>query len=136
MASPATENRDCRSLELTLASTTRACAQTQLQELDAVEARAGDLGSAERRDERRSSFLAVLNRKKRRISALEQVLESDAAGTEVHSDEGGHSEDEVDEEHIAEAPPAASASSAAQQPMAGAALDDDDDDDGDPLDLL
>jgi hypothetical protein len=75
--------------------------QAELQELDAIESRVATEASDESFDARRHRFLLLLNRKKRRICALETALESAFAHASDHEsnlgDDAGADDDDDDE---------------------------------------
>ena len=75
--------------------------QAELQELDAIESRVATEASDESFDTRRHRFLLLLNRKKRRICALETALESAFAHASDHEsnlgDDAGADDDEEEE---------------------------------------
>ena len=75
--------------------------QAELQELDAIESRVATEASDESFDTRRHRFLLLLNRKKRRICALETALESAFAHASDHEsnlgDDAGADDDDDDE---------------------------------------
>jgi hypothetical protein len=75
--------------------------QAELQELDAIESRVATEASDESFDARRHRFLLLLNRKKRRICALETALESAFAHASDHESnlgDGADADDDDDEE--------------------------------------
>jgi len=78
--------------------------QAELQELDAIESRVATEASDESFDARRHRFLLLLNRKKRRICALETALESAFAHASDHEsnlgdDAGADDDDEEESRH-------------------------------------
>jgi hypothetical protein len=72
--------------------------QAELQELDAIESRVATEASDESFDTRRHRFLLLLNRKKRRICALETALESAFAHASDHESNLGDDADADDDE--------------------------------------
>ena len=77
------------------------CSQAELQELDAIESRVATEASDESFDARRHSFLLQLNRKKRRICALETALErafAHASDHESHMGDDADAENDDDDE--------------------------------------
>ena len=74
------------------------CSQAELQELDAIESRVATEASDESFDARRHRFLLLLNRKKRRICALETALESAFAHASDHESNLGDDADADDDE--------------------------------------
>jgi len=72
--------------------------QAELQELDAIESRVATEASDESFDARRHRFLLLLNRKKRRICALETALESAFAHVSDHESNLGDDADADDDE--------------------------------------
>ena len=76
--------------------------QAELQELDAIESRVATEASDESFDARRHRFLLLLNRKKRRICALETALESAFAHASDHEsnlgDDAGADDDDDDDD--------------------------------------
>ena len=74
------------------------CSQAELQELDAIESRVATEASDESFDARRHSFLLQLNRKKRRICALETALERAFAHASDHESNLGDDADADDDD--------------------------------------
>ena len=72
--------------------------QAELQELDAIESRVATEASDESFDARRHRFLLLLNRKKRRICALETALESAFAHASDHESNMGDDADADDDD--------------------------------------
>ena len=72
--------------------------QAELQELDAIESRVATEASDESFDARRHRFLLLLNRKKRRICALETALESAFAHASDHESNLGDDADADDDD--------------------------------------
>lgn len=100
--------------------------QAQLQELDSVSAQLEESSSSSTRGKRRAQFLELLNRKKRRISELDEILDRDAQGGDAFGDDisEGRPEydgDDIDAFEATELPPAAAGGMPGESATAAAA---------------